>query len=277
MYSVKSLEKSPRRVSALVAPFAVLLMGYWQVCAAAQPSQTTFPSAEAASRALLLAVENQDTRALTQILGQRDELLSSNDAAQDKLEREQFVRKYQEMHRLVRGRNGEVLLYIGAENWSFPIPLVSRDGVWRYDSDAGEKEVLYRQIGEDEMTAIDVCQALNTSATKPEAPADADNRVGTLLATARARNTPVILQGYYFRILPNSGNNTSALVAYPTAYGSSGVMTFIVGDKGVVYEKDLGPSSARVAKAMAVFHTDPTWTPVEMVVADSEVSDSPAT
>jgi hypothetical protein len=54
-------------------------------------------------------------------------------------------------------------------------------------------------------------------------------------------------------------------------------MTFIVGDKGVVYEKDLGPSSARVAKAMAVFHTDPTWTPVEMVVADSEVSDSPAT
>jgi hypothetical protein len=276
MYSVKSLEKSPRRVSALVAPFAVLLTGYLQVCAAAQSSQTTFPSAEAASRALLMAVEAQDTRALTQILGQNNELLSSKDAAQDKLEREQFVRKYQEMHRLVRGRNGEVLLYIGAENWSFPIPLVSRNGAWRYDSDAGEKEVLYRRIGENEFTAIEVCHALNLPATKTGSQADAGSPVATLLATAKAGNKPVAIHGYNYRILPNSGNNTFA-VAYPAAYGSSGVMTFIVGDKGVVYEKDLGPSTVKVATSMAAFHTDPTWTAVETVVADPQVADAPAT
>jgi hypothetical protein len=263
MYSVKSLEKSPRRISVIMAPFAVLLTGYWQVCAAAQSSQTTFPSAEAASRGLLVAVEAQDPRALTQILGPKNEILSSNDAAQDKLDREQFVHKYQEMHRLVKGRNGEKLLYIGAENWSFPIPLVSRNGVWHFDSDDGEKEVLYRRIGENEMTAIEVCRALNTPVTKPEGNADASNPVGTLLATAKTGNKPVEFQGYYFRFLPNSGNNTVALVAYPAAYGSSGVMTFIVDDKGVVYQKDLGPSTVKVASAMAAFRTDPTWTPAE--------------
>jgi hypothetical protein len=275
MYSVKKLEKSPRRVSAFVAPFAVLLTGYLQVCAAAQSSQTTFPSAEAASHALLAAVETQDTQALAKILGPKNELISSNDAGQDKLEREQFVHKYQEMHRLVRGRNGEVLLYIGAENWTFPIPLVSHNGAWHYDSDAGEKEVLYRRIGENEVTAIEVCQALHAPVTNT-GHANGDSPVGTLLAGAKAGNKRVAFQGYYFRTLPSAGN-TLALVAYPTAYGSSGVMTFIVGDKGVVYEKDLGQSTVKVGTAMATFPTDPTWTPVETVVADSQAADSPAT
>jgi hypothetical protein len=276
MYSVKSLEKSPRRVSVIVAPFAVLLTGYLQVSAAAQSSQTTFVSAEAASRALLIAVEAQDPRALTQILGKKNEILSSNDGAQDKLDRERFVHKYQEMHRLVKGRNGETLLYIGAENWSFPIPIVSRNGAWRFDADAGEKEVLYRRIGENEMTAIEVCRALNAPVTKPEANADASNPVGTLLSTAKAGNKPLEFQGYYFRFLPNSGNNTVALVAYPAAYGSSGVMTFIVDGKGAVYQKDLGPSTVKVATAMAAVRTDPTWTPAETDPEDPKAEDASA-
>lgn len=81
---------------------------------------------------------------------------------------------------------------------------------------------------------------------------------------------------YCFRILPNSGNNTFALVAYPAAHGSSGVMTFIVGDSGVVYEKDLGPSTAKVATAMAAYHTDSTWTPAETGFGDPLAADSPA-
>jgi hypothetical protein len=44
------------------------------------------------------------------------------------------------------------LLYIGAENWPFPIPLVSQNGVWRFDSDAGVHEIRYRRIGENELT-----------------------------------------------------------------------------------------------------------------------------
>jgi len=56
--------------------------------------------------------------------------------------------------------HGGMVLYIGAENWPFPIPLVSRNGVWRFDSDAGAQEIRYRRIGENELTAIALGQAL---------------------------------------------------------------------------------------------------------------------
>jgi hypothetical protein len=50
-----------------------------------------------------------------------------------------------------------------------------------------------------------------------------------------------------------------ALVAYPARYGVSGVMTFIVNQDGVVYQKDLGPNSAAIARAMTQFNPDSTW------------------
>jgi len=49
------------------------------------------------------------------------------------------------------------------------------------------------------------------------------------------------------------------LVAWPAKYGDSGVMSFIVNHEGVAYEKDLGPNSAAVAKAMTRFDPDATW------------------
>ena len=51
-----------------------------------------------------------------------------------------------------------------------------------------------------------------------------------------------------------------ALVAYPANWGNSGVMTFIVNHDGVVYQKDLGPDTAAVARAMPRFEPDNTWT-----------------
>lgn len=53
-----------------------------------------------------------------------------------------------------------------------------------------------------------------------------------------------------------------ALVAYPSKYGSTGVMTFIVNQQGRVYEKDLGPNTAAVASAMKAYNPDATWKPV---------------
>ena len=65
------------------------------------------------------------------------------------------------------------------------------------------------------------------------------------------------LHGYYFRIvaqnmtsnLSGSGKRTRGLrlIAYPAEYGSTGVMTFIVGGRGIVFEKDLGPNTTNVA------------------------------
>jgi hypothetical protein len=81
------------------------------------------------------------------------------------------------------------------------------------------------------------------------------------------------LQGYYFRLLPSSGNNGFALIAYPAQYGSSGVMTFIADDKGAVLQKNLGPSTVKVAAAMAAFRGDPTWTPAEAGLRNSQAGD----
>lgn len=50
-----------------------------------------------------------------------------------------------------------------------------------------------------------------------------------------------------------------ALVAYPAKYGASGIMTFIVNQEGIVYEKDLGEDTAATAAAMTVFDPDGTW------------------
>src|SRR5437879_9267461 len=75
---------------------------------------------------------------------------------------------------------------------------------------------------------------------------------------------PVLLHGYYFKLLathPNNGKTTGgfAFIAYPEEYRSSGVMTFIVTAKDVVYEKDLGANTSALASAMATFHKDRTW------------------
>ena len=85
-------------------------------------------------------------------------MLSSKDEVQDALDRELFVQKYQEMHRLGRDADGSMTLYIGAENWPFPIPLVQKDGSWRFDPDKGQDEILFRRIGENELGAIATCQ-----------------------------------------------------------------------------------------------------------------------
>jgi hypothetical protein len=85
--------------------------------------------------------------------------------------------------------------------------------------------------------------------------------------------------GYFFRILKAQGENAKggaysymvndsliggfAIVAFPAAYRASGVKTFLVNHEGVVYEKDLGPETSRLAEAMTVFDPDKSWTKVE--------------
>src|ERR1700740_3495681 len=147
-----------RRPSWMVAlAFTLLVVIPPQSSVGQTPQPKTFSSPSEASNALFQAVKNEDERAVEAILGAGKEVTSSSDEVEDKLEREQFRQKYQEMHRLVREADGSTVLYIGAENWPFPIPLVSTNGAWHFDSDAGKNEILFRTIGENEVTAILVC------------------------------------------------------------------------------------------------------------------------
>jgi hypothetical protein len=259
------LERSPLRgLTGRIAltTFAVLLAGPVTLSFARPSSQTTFASPEDASRALLAAVQKRDERAVTQILGTGGEFVTSGDKVQDSLERERFAQKYQEMHRFVQEPGGVTALYIGAENWPFPIPLVSRGSLWRFDPDGGANEIKFRRIGENEVTAIGICHALVAAETHPGADTEADGLVKTVLPNVEHVNTAVPFHGYNFRILSKSGGGFAA-IAYPALYRSSGVMTFIVNQDDVVYEKDLGRNTAAVAGATTTYQAGSTWTPAE--------------
>ena len=123
--------------------------------------QQVFPTPEAAGKALVKAAEADDLKALSSILGQdADQILSSGDPVADNNGREEFVRRYHQMHRFAYDDDGRVILYIGAANWPTPIPLVKQDGGWVFDTAAGKNELLYRRIGKNEIFTINVLHDL---------------------------------------------------------------------------------------------------------------------
>jgi len=98
-------------------------------------------------------------------------------------------------------------------------------------------------------------------------------------ASRKPGDKPMPYHGYFYRILKAQGKNAPggaydyvvrgkmiggfALVAFPAEYGASGIMTFIVNHDGVVYQKDLGKETGKIAKAMTKFDPDKTWKKVE--------------
>ena len=256
----------------------LLVLGFEGSSFGQESQQKTFSSPGEASNALFEAAQKQDEQALEAILGAGKEVTSSSDEVEDNLEREHFTRKYEEMHRLVREPDGNTILYIGAENWPFPVPLVSKDGTWYFDSDTGIQEIAFRRVGENEATAIEVCEEFALTKTEGQttrdlkaASEDPITRFAQGLITAGAANADsnngdtdhkdsYLFHGYYFRrgtrnsaaatngyVAGGNKNDALTLVAYPAEYRTSGVMTFIVTKGGIVYEKDLGPSTTTVA------------------------------
>lgn len=117
----------------------------------------------------------------------------------------------------------------------------------------------------------------------PAASEEDESPLGDLAASAaaegyRAGRQRMPYHGYYYRVLTRQGPSALggaidyvvrgkmiggfALVAYPAEYGNSGVMTFVVNHQGVVFQKDLGLSTARIAGAMTTFNPDQSWSRV---------------
>ena len=292
---------------------AILLAGCFPSHSMAQQqSQKTYSSPEDASNALVAAIQSNDEKAMLDILGpDAKRIVSSGDETEDANSRAKFAQKYQEMHRLVKEPDGTTTLYIGAENWPTPIPLVNKGNSWYFDTEAGEREILYRRIGENEISTIRVCQELvaaekeyrsahqNEYAQKifsdegqhnglywKVADAEPQSPIGPLVASAVAEGYaknreggPTPYHGYYYHILTHQGENAPggmktyvangkmtggfAFVAYPAEYRSSGVMTFIVNEDGVVNQKDLGKETGVLAKAMKEYNPNSGWQKVE--------------
>lgn len=264
-----------------------------------QKGQKTFSSPEEASKALYTAASANDEKVLQEIFGEKGrELISSGDPAEDMENRATFVKRYEQMSRLVKEPDNTVTLYIGPHNWPFPIPLVNKGSAWYFDTEIGEREIVFRRIGRNEMSAIHICQQLaaaqkdyfaqhNAYAQKmfsdqgkqdglywtagdnaPQSP------IGPRVAWAfvddpgtKQGEAAVPYRGYFFELLSAQGNGAAGgfeFVAYPADYRSSGVKTFRVSADGEVYEKDLGKKTEWLAKSVKVSNPDKSWQKVEM-------------
>jgi Protein of unknown function (DUF2950) len=264
---------------------------------AQEVEQTTFASPDEAGRAFFSAAKSDDDSALLAILGPTGrEVISSGDAAEDARTRNQFVTKYEQMHRFSKQSDGTLRLVVGAENWPLPIPVVHGNRGWYFDTEAGKDEILFRRIGENETAAILALEELvdaqrqyfangvsgwsEQNAHKIardqtisndlywEQTAGVPESLFPLIAYAGNGSTgaPTPFYGYVFQVrrqqAPHDfvdGNMRFEFIAYPVEYRSSGVMTFIVNEAGIVYQKDLGPETVNLTKSMPAFNPDATW------------------
>ena len=273
----------------------------------------TFPSPTEASTALASAAKTGDQGALSKILGPDTlSLLMSDDTESNKAAMDSFTSKFQQMNRWVEMTDGTRVLYIGADNFAFPVPLAKNSsGQWYFDAVAGAEEVRAREIGRNELLAMDACYALadaekmfyDSSASPqyaqrivstpgqqdglywPTDGAQTSSPLGDLsqfpkssLASYSA-DEPLTIDGYTLRILTAQGADAEggaqnyivdgkmtrgfAILAVPVKYGETGIMTFMIGREGIVYEQDLGPDTLKSAASIQQYNPDENWSPVE--------------
>jgi hypothetical protein len=279
----------------------------------AQPAQISFQSPAAASAALDKAVNNADYAYIEKILGvNRKSLLGTGDKDRDEIASEAFVAKYQEMNRWVAMTDGSQILYIGADNFAFPVPLAKdSSGQWYFDGVAGDQELRARGIGRNELLTIDACSALASAQelyfVNDESPAYAQRIISNagakdglywpasesepasplagleeLPSSSLATPSPdgaLVIDGYTLRILTAQGDRAPggsasyivdgkmtggfAILATPVKYAETGIMTFMTGPDGTVYERDFGPDTAKRTSSLQAFDPTTDWAPVE--------------
>jgi hypothetical protein len=145
---------------------AVALFSVWACSNNTQPpvaqsAPKKFASPDEAARGLFEAVRSGNQETMVAIFGPGSkELISTGDAAEDKISLAGFAQAYQVMNRWRKLGDGSELLLVGADNQAFPIPLKSTGSQWYFDAAAGKEELLARRIGRDEIVAIETCGAL---------------------------------------------------------------------------------------------------------------------
>jgi hypothetical protein len=277
--------------------------------------QKTFAAPEDAGATFLEAAKSGDAGALLVIFGpDAMSALFSGDDLKDKSSLQDFVAGYTQMHRWREIKAGGRMLYIGADNYLFPIPLGQNpSGQWYFDTAAGKDEILARRIGKDELTAIAACSALadaqrqyfgqphdddnvkqyaqqfgsdsgkenglywTVSNGQPPSPLGGLGDFAKAVGYRSSGENPQPFNGYYFRILTKQGDKAKggakdylvngklvggfAILAYPVKYRNSGIIRFIAGMDGIVYQKDLGETTPAAAAAMAEYNPGDGWRP----------------
>jgi Protein of unknown function (DUF2950) len=304
-------------ISSIMRSFAVAaLLCCGHSLLAQEMQQKTFATPEDAVVALVDAAKADNTNELRALFGiEGEKVLVSGDPVMDQRSREVFLVAYAEHAGLMTASATRRILYIGSEDWPFPVPLVKENQTWRFDTAAGAQEIQFRRIGRNELTTIRVCQVYVEAQQEYAASAHDEKSVGVyaqkiastpgkhdglywksedsehlsplgeFAAEAAAEGyrpsegQPTPFHGYFFRILTGEGKSAErgarsyivngemragfALIAHPAVYGRSGVMSFIVNQNGLVYQKDLGPQTATIAAKISRFNPDSGWKKVE--------------
>jgi hypothetical protein len=311
-----------RRLRKLAA--LLLLAGTLSSCKqpeSSKPVQKTFTSPEDAGAAFYQAAKANDQATLFAIFGENSEnVLLSGDAVKDRDTLLGFVASYDQMHRWRDMKAGGQILFVGADNFGFPVPLGQNpSGQWYFDTAAGKDEILARRIGKDELAAIAACLAIAdaqnqyfsqfrdggktrqyaqkfisdegtqnglywpVSAGHAASPFENVRDFAKAAGYANAGSNPQRFNGYYYRLLTKQGGKAKggardfivngkmtggfAAVAYPAEYRNSGIMTFIVGKDGVVYQKDIGEKTVAIAQGMTDYDPGDGWSPA---ISDSQ-------
>jgi Protein of unknown function (DUF2950) len=228
------LLSSFRRCARVAATIAFVTIG---TSALAQEYKTP----EEAVAALIVAAKAADRPALIRVLGPGSaEIVSSGDEVADASARKRVIEAYDTKRQVVMEGADKAVLVIGDEEWPFPIPLVRKDGTWRFDTAAGRDEILFRRIGRNELNAIQTSlayvDAQHEYAEKgiggngvyaqrvvsqpgkkdglywPAQSGDDESPLGELAAAAsaagyRAGQQRAPYHGYYYKILTRQGPN----------------------------------------------------------------------
>jgi len=256
--------------------------------------QATYATPEQAGQALRSAVG--DSSKLEQVLGpDSTAIIFSGDTAEDKAALAKFAAKYDRMNRWVRMSDGSRVLFIGADNYPYPIPLgLNSSAQWYFNTSAGKDEILARRIGKNELLAIDAVSAMANAEQlyfqtghdgkprhlytekilstpgkqdglywevpdeRPSSPLGRLNEFAKDVVISTEPGAAPMFDGYLFRII-TADKGGFTIVATPVSYGDSGIMTFVLSKDGRIYQKDLGPDSVSVVS----YNPNHGWTPAE--------------
>ena len=147
-------------------PLFALVVFSFSLCAlpsvAQQGNEKTFATPGDAALDLYNAVKANDTQSILAIFGTNaNDIIHTGDDVADKNMGDNFLRRYEQMHRVVIEPDQTATLYIGAENWPFAISIVKNDaGRWYFDTETGKTEILQRRVGTNENDAIEILHGL---------------------------------------------------------------------------------------------------------------------
>lgn len=242
-------------------------------------AQQSFSSPDRATRALADAIREQNETAMNTLLGEHwRDVLPPEGVDPDAVDR--FLRDWKIQHKTVI--DGDVAhLVVGDNDWQLPIPLIKTAAGWQFDMRKAADEILTREIGRNELAAIEALHAyvdaqqryfamnqkyaqkiVSSEGKKdglywPVSPGEAPSPLGPAFSP---KEPGAGYHGYRFRILTDEKG--FAMVAWPVSYGQTGVMSFVINQDDKVYQADLGNDSEQNAKALTTYNLDKNWQPV---------------